>query len=207
VSGNRRQMIFGFIEKIYYPSYNRMDGLTLGVGIAAIFSFRPKTKDYLAKHGNIVLLVGIGLFIFAYNISMNFISYKTAIYGFPLFSIAYGAIVIAAISPTSVLYKLRSKTSFIIATLSYAVYLTHKQLFYLTKIGIEKLGLGDIGIWTFWICVGVAFIGSFILHLIVEKPFLALRKRILNRIRKNNEPTGIMILNYIKNKVNNKARP
>ena len=45
-SGIRKQMVFGFIEKIYYPSYNRMDGLTIGVGIAAIFSFKPKLKDF-----------------------------------------------------------------------------------------------------------------------------------------------------------------
>ncbi len=181
-SGNRRQMIFGFIEKIYYPSYNRMDGLIIGVGIAAIFSFKPRLKDFLTKHGNIVLAVGLGLFILAYKICDSFISYKTAIYGFPLISIAYGVIVFAAISPTSVLYRFKSKITLVIATLSYSIYLTHKQLYYLTKIGIEKLGLENIGVWSFWICIGVAIIGGFILHLIVEKPFLGLRKRILNRI-------------------------
>ncbi len=206
-SGNRRQMVFGFIEKIYYPSYNRMDGLTIGVGIAAIFSYKPKLKDFLTKHGNIVLVVGLGLFIFAYMICDNFISYKTAIYGFPLFSIVYGLMVIGAISPTSVLHHFKSKISLIIATLSYSIYLTHKLLYHLTKIGIDKLGLENIGVWTFWICIAIALIGGLILHLIVEKPFLGLRVKILNRIGKNNEPTGILILNYIKGKVNNKARP
>jgi len=193
-SGNRKQMVFGFIEKIYYPSYNRMDGLTIGVGIAAIFSFKPKLKDFLTKYGNIVLIVGLGLFIFAYIVCINFISYKTAIYGFPLFSIAYGLIVIAAISPSSVLYKFKSKTTFVIATLSYGIYLSHKQLFHLTKIGIEKTGIDNIEIWMFWICIGVALVGGFILHMIIEKPFLELRRKILDiKMKVNNQTTETIV--------------
>lgn len=206
-NGDRRQMVYGFIERIYYPSYNRMDGLTIGVGIAAIFSFKPKLKDFLTKHGNIVLVIGLGLFIFAYMFCDNFISYKTAIYGFPLFSIAYGLMVIGAVSPTSVLYRFKSKITLIIAILSYSIYLTHKQLYYLTKIGIEKLGFESTGVWTFWICIIIALMGGFILHLVVEKPFLGLRKRILEQVRENKKSTGLMIVNYMKSKVNNKARP
>lgn len=193
-SENRRELVFGFIENIYYPSYNRMDGLTIGVGIAAIFSFKPKLKGYLTKHGNFVLLIGIGLLILANNVSANFISYKTAIYGFPLFSMAYGVIVIAAISPTSVLYKFKSKTTYVIATLSYAIYLTHKQLFHLTKIGIEEAGIDNIKSWTFWICIGIALIGGYILHLIVENPFLGLRKEILDRSMKVNSTTTEIVV-------------
>ena len=193
-SGNSKQMAFGFIEKIYYPSYNRMDGLTIGVGIAAIFCFKPKLKDFLTKHGNIVLGAGIGLFIFAYNVCFNFISYKTAIYGFTLFSVAYGLIVIAAISPSSVLCRFKSKTTFVIATLSYGIYLSHKQLFHLTKIGIEKTGIDNIEIWMFWICLGIALVGGFILHLIIEKPFLELRRKILDiRMKVNNQTTESLI--------------
>jgi peptidoglycan/LPS O-acetylase OafA/YrhL len=186
-AGNRRAMVFGFIEKIYYPSYNRMDGLTLGVGIAALLIYRPKIKDFCAAHGNSILLTGIGLLIFASIVCTDFISYKTAIYGFPLFSIAYGVIVIAAISPTSVLYKFNSRITFVVATLSYAIYLTHKQVYHLVKIGVEKVTHEDLGVWTFWICIFVAFIGGFILHLIVEKPFLGLRKKVLDRLGLENK--------------------
>ena len=35
--GNRRQISLEFVEKIYYPSYNRMDGLLVGVAIAIVF--------------------------------------------------------------------------------------------------------------------------------------------------------------------------
>lgn len=187
-SGNRRHMFLGFVEKVYYPSYNRMDGLLIGVMIAAIFNFKPGIKDFLNKHGNLILLVGLGLFILAYKICESFISYRTAIYGFPLISFAYGVILIAAISPTCFLCKFKSKVTLIIATLSYAIYLTHKQLFYLVKIGIEKSGIDNIAVWTFWICIFIALMGGLLLHMLIEKPSLRLRKRILSRDIKMKSP-------------------
>jgi len=206
-SGSRRQMALGFIEKIYYPSYNRMDGLLIGLVIAAIFNFKPNLKSYLEEHGNIILLFGLGLFLIAYKVCGNFFSYKTAVYGFPLISLAYGVIVIAAVSPTCILYKFKSRTTLIIATLSYAIYLTHKQLFHLTKIVTGKIGFDNFGVWTFWICIGIALIGGFVLHLLVEKPFLNFRNILLSqKLETNNLTKGMLLLNYIKNRVNKKPR-
>lgn len=182
-SGSRRQMFYGFIEKVYYPSYNRMDGLILGVGIASIFNFKPRIKDYLTKYGNIVLVIGLVVFMFAYQICDNLITYKAMIYGLPLISLAYGIIVIAAISPTCFLYKLKTKFTFIVATLSYAIYLTHKQLYHLVKLWIDRLGNESIQQWTFWICIIIAILGGLILHLAIEKPFLRLRNKILIKAR------------------------
>lgn len=182
-SGSRRQMFYGFIEKVYYPSYNRMDGLILGVGIASIFNFKPRIKDYLTKYGNIVLLIGLIVFMIAYQICDNLITYKAMIYGLPLISLAYGIIVIAAISPTCFLYKLKTKFTFIVATLSYAIYLTHKQLYHLVKHWIDRLGNESIQQWTFWICIIIAILGGLILHLVIEKPFLRLRNKILIKAR------------------------
>lgn len=179
--GNQRQMYYGFVEKVYYPSYNRMDGLVIGVGIAAIFNFKPKIKNYLTQHGNFILLMGIGLFIFAYKICENLISYNAMVFGLPLISLAYGLIVIAAISPSCILYKFKTKFTFIIATLSYAIYLTHKQLYHLIKIWIDGTGIENIEIWTFWICIIAAILGGLVLHLIIEKPFMKIRKKVLSR--------------------------
>ena len=148
-----------------------MDGLIMGVSIAVIFNFRPKIKEYLTERGNIILLSGIGLFIIAYNVCENFVSYNTSIFGFPLISLAYGLIVIAAVSPTCILYKFKTKFTLIIATLSYAIYLTHKQLYHLVKFWIERAGNENIEQWTFGICFVSAIAGGLFLHLIIEKPF------------------------------------
>jgi peptidoglycan/LPS O-acetylase OafA/YrhL len=117
--------------------------------------------------------------LIAYIVCENFISYNTAIFGFPLISFAYGVIVIAAISPNCVLHRFRSKFTFTVATLSYAIYLSHKQLYHLVKVAIEGSGNEGLTQWTFWICIIVAILGGLILHLLIEKPFMNLRKRIL----------------------------
>ena len=178
-SGNRREMFKGFIEKVYYPSYNRMDGLIVGVTIAAIFSFKAKIKDYLTKYGNIVLLIGFGLFLFAYQMCESLITYKAMIFGLPLISLAYGVILIGAISPTSILYKIKSRISLVIATLSYAIYLTHKQLYQFVRTVITSIDNDFLQQNLFWICIVAAIVGGFILHIIIEKPFLRLRDKLL----------------------------
>jgi peptidoglycan/LPS O-acetylase OafA/YrhL len=186
-SANRRQMVFAFIEKIYYPSYNRMDGLIMGLAIAAIFNFKPKIKAYLTRHANIVLIIGIGIFLAAYKVCHDFISFNTAVFGFPLISFAYGLILMAAISPNCILYRFKTRFTFIMATLSYAIYLTHKPLYHLVKVAIEKTGNEALAQWTFWICILVATIGGLVLHLLIEKPFMNLRKKILFQDKETNK--------------------
>jgi peptidoglycan/LPS O-acetylase OafA/YrhL len=182
-SESREQVIVGFLEKVYYPSYNRMDGLIMGFSIAAIFNFKPKIKEFFSKHGNIILLIGLALFLISYKVCAIFISHNTAIFGFPLISLSCGFIVIAAISPTCILYKFKSRFSLIIATLSYSIYLIHKQLYHLVRLWAEGLGDERIQHWTFWICIIIAIIGGLVMHLVIEKPFLRLRYKILKKTR------------------------
>jgi peptidoglycan/LPS O-acetylase OafA/YrhL len=180
-SGDDLKVQLGFLENIYYPSYNRMDGLLFGVSIAAILNFKPKFMNYISRYGNFVLLIGIGIFILAYNVCNHFLSFNTAIYGYTLVSFAYGLIVMAALCPSCILYKLKSKTTFVIATLSYVVYLSHKQLFHLIKLGIDNIGIDSQSTWLFWICLIIAGLGGLVLHLVIEKPFLQLRDKILSK--------------------------
>lgn len=178
-NGNRRQMVYGFLEKVYYPSYNRMDGLLMGLSIAVIFNYKPNIKAKLIRHGNKVLLAGLMVFMLAYVLCANFISYNTSIYGYPLISLAYAIIVLAAISPTCLLYKFKTKFTLLIATLSYSIYLTHKQVYHFTKMFIKDLGNESIEQWTFWICIIIAIVAGLLVHLIIEKPFLKLRDKLL----------------------------
>jgi peptidoglycan/LPS O-acetylase OafA/YrhL len=151
-SGERHLMSQAFVEKIYYPSHNRMDGLLIGISVAAIFNFKPKVKDYLTKYGNVLLVIGIVLFLLAYQICTSN-SYNTAIYGYPMVSLAYGVILVSAISPTCILYKLKSRLTLIIATLSYAIYLTHKQMYQFVRTTLEGIDNEFLQQNTFLICL------------------------------------------------------
>jgi peptidoglycan/LPS O-acetylase OafA/YrhL len=179
-NGDNLKAQLGFLEKIYYPSYNRMDGLLFGVCIAASLNYKPKFVNFISPYGNYVLLLGIGIFILAYQICNRFLSFNIAIYGYTLVSLSYGLMVLSALCPSCILYKLKSKATFIIATLSYVVYLSHKQIFHLIKLGIANLGIDPQSTWLFWICLLIAMLFGFLLHLIIEKPFLQLRDKILS---------------------------
>ncbi|GAB7087504.1 hypothetical protein JCM15579A_16080 [Marinifilum fragile] len=198
-SGSRRLMVQGLLEKVYYPSHNRMDGLIIGVLIASIFNHKPGWQNFLNKYGNLSLLLGLVLFLLAYQVCESLLSFEAMVYGLPLISLAYGFIVMGAISPTSILYKLKSRFTFVMATLSYAIYLSHKQVYHLVKILLADIDNEFIQQNVFWICLILAVIGGLILHLFIEKPFMKLRDRILIGNEKKQEIRGKLILNYIKN--------
>src|SRR5664279_5114858 len=140
-------------EYVYYPTYNRLDGLLVGVSVAAIYIYLPNFWNKISKSGNLFIIIGLIVLAGAYVVCYNLPSYSTAIFGFPLFSIGYGFIVLGAISPSSFLYKWNSKTTTFIATLSYAIYLTHKGVIHMTQHLLANLSIDKNGNLMFLICL------------------------------------------------------
>jgi len=174
-----------YYKYIYYPTYTRLDGLLAGLSLAALNHFRPRTWQKITSYGNTLLIAGLLLSTGAWWIchDENQYSFNGAVFGFPVISIAYGVLVLAALSPTSVLYRHASGLTRWIATLSYSIYLTHKQLIHLTHQVLAPHGIGNDTYASFWICVGISIIGGWVLHLTVERPFLKLREHLLSRRR------------------------
>jgi len=171
---------------IYYPTYNRLDGLLAGVSIAAISVFKPDFFKRITQHGNVTLLISLVLLIASYFVVDNRSGFTASIFGFPLVSIAYGVLVLAALSPNCVLYKYRSRVTSSIATLSYSIYLIHKGVFHLTQQWFGKMGLDKDSNLMILPCVFFAIIAAVIMRYAVEKPFLRMRDRVLER-RKEKE--------------------
>lgn len=164
-------------QYIYYPTYSRLDGLLAGVGIAAVYHFSPNLWSKLSKYGNLFIVASLGVFTTAYFLCADALSYSASVFGFPLVAIGFGFIVIGAISPTSFLYKWNSKITTYIASVSYAVYLTHKGIVHITH---ELLAAYNIsGNWMLVICIVTCLIGASLLHITVEKPIMQWRKRAL----------------------------
>ncbi|MEO6671779.1 MAG: acyltransferase [Ferruginibacter sp.] len=165
---------------IYFPTYCRLDGLLTGVSIAALFEFRPLLKERICRYGNLFLIAGSLLLAAAWFLARPLETYAFAILGFPLVSIAYGAIVIGAVSPVSFLYKYDSKLTATVASLSYAAYLVHKIMIHITQDLLSKAGVSKTGIFMFAACVIAVLLGAFVVNVLVEKPFLRMRKRLLD---------------------------
>lgn len=163
-----------YFSKIYYPTWGRLDGLTFGVSIAAIKILLPNLWTRFVQYGNWFLGLGIVTLAVGFWIQTNRLSLIGATLGFPTISLGFALLVTSALCPSSLLQKLRVPGAGIVATLSFALYLLHKQIFHMTNIFFHEAGMPAVILISF-VC---SFTAAAILYFIVEKPFLLLRERI-----------------------------
>ena len=164
-------------QYIYYPTYNRLDGLVTGVSIAAIYQFLPQWWNRLSKYSNVFFITGLLLLTGAWFLCEDQMTFEASVFGFPLVSFGYGCLVVAAVSPANFLYKWNSAATTFIATLSYSIYLTHKGIIHMTEewLGKNELNPNLMMLITFITCI----CGALLLHWIIEKPFMKLRSRLV----------------------------
>jgi peptidoglycan/LPS O-acetylase OafA/YrhL len=164
-------------KDIYYPTYNRLDGLLAGVSIAGLYQFLPATWNKISKYGNWFVLLGLLVLVSAYVLCEDQQTFNASVFGFPVVALGYGCIVIGAISPGSFLYRWNSKTTTFIASLSYAVYLTHKGVIHVTHQLLADFHIDP----NVMLCISIATctLGAYMLNLVIEKPFMKLRDGIL----------------------------
>jgi peptidoglycan/LPS O-acetylase OafA/YrhL len=164
---------------VYYPTWNRLDGLLAGVAIAGMYHFYPKLWSTVSRYGNYLILSGLLLLTGAYFLSENQQSYAASVFVFPLVALGFGCIVAGAVSPSGFLYKWQSKTTTFIATISYAVYLTHKGVIHMTHQLLADFEINNNIM--LLICIVTCTIAAVLLNLVIEKPFLKLRNKILKK--------------------------
>ncbi|MBN8702560.1 MAG: acyltransferase [Bacteroidetes bacterium] len=164
-------------KHIYYPTYNRLDGILVGVSIAAVYVFLPNVWNRIRNYGNFIF--GFGLLILAgcYFLCYDKTAFNASIFGFPLIAIGYGFVVAAAVSETSFLYKWNSRLTTFIATISYSVYLTHKGVIHLTLTFLSDYVMHNNV--RLLICMITCISFAYLLHFIVERPFMKWRSRMI----------------------------
>lgn len=160
---------------MYYPTYNRLDGLLTGVVIAALYNFWTDTWSKLSQYGNLLLLFGLVTLGAAYYVCYDEHSFYASIFGFPLVSLGYGFLVMGAISPGSILFQWKSKSTSFIAMLSYGIYLIHKGVIHMTQYILDKCNVDTSGNVTFIISIAACIFAAYVLNVIIEKPFMRAR--------------------------------
>lgn len=170
-------------KHMYYPTYNRLDGLLAGIAIAALFVFRPGVKEKIAAHGNKVLVLGLLVLTGAWFLCDDQKSFYASIFGYPVVSAGYGLLVVAAVSPGCFLYKYGSRVTALIAKLSFSLYLLHKGVIHIVQPLLIDTGLEPKGSVMFLLCLFAAGLVAWMLNKTVEEPFLKLRQRILEKRR------------------------
>ncbi|RYE23514.1 MAG: acyltransferase [Sphingobacteriales bacterium] len=177
---------FGFTwyKYIYYPTYNRLDGLLVGVGIAGLQVYYPKVKEWMRRYSNLLFFAGLILVVIAYLICEDQYTFAASIYGFIIVAIAYGALLVCGIAPNGILNKFRSHITSSIATLSYSVYLVHKAIIHLTQDFFIQYDVAADGTNMLILCSVTTIIAALALNTIIEKPFLKLKEEYLLHIKK-----------------------
>ncbi len=187
-SDDRENFITLYIEKIYYPTYTRLDGLLMGVVLAVIKAFRPMWWQKLMTYGYAMLACGIACCAAAIWLFRDRFSSSATVFGFPLLSLGLALIVAASISPRCVLSRIRGFA--LPATLAYSLYLTHKEIGHLDSVYLLRFLTPDSS----WINLAIFFATSFlaaaILYLLVERPFLKWRERLSSRSRRTTLSTA-----------------
>ncbi|MBC9933207.1 acyltransferase family protein [Chitinophaga qingshengii] len=168
-------------KAIYYPVYNRLDGLLAGVAIAALFQFKPLVKEWVNKFANLFFVAGLALLTAAWFVTENSFSQVATVYGFPLVSAGYGLIVAAAVCPRCWLYSINSRITAFIAALSYAIYLSHKGVIHVTQELLGSWGMAKNSGWMMLICSITCILAAWLIRIVVEKPALKIRDRILGK--------------------------
>jgi peptidoglycan/LPS O-acetylase OafA/YrhL len=168
-----------FNKYIYYPTYNRLDGLLMGVSIAGAYTFYPAIKININQYANYVMLAGFLILIAAYFVCTPQAAFSTTMWGYPMIALGYGLIVAAIVCPGNFLYSVKSKITSHIATLSYGLYLSHKLIIHISQVFLEKAGIDKNSNLTMVCCFCVCICGALVLRFAIEKPAMRVRDRVL----------------------------
>jgi peptidoglycan/LPS O-acetylase OafA/YrhL len=168
-----------YTEKIYYPTYTRLDGLLMGVVLGAIKTFRPLWWKNLMARGYALLFVGLICCGGAIWLFRDRFSFSGTVAGFPLLSFGLALIVAASISPRCFLSRVRGFA--LPATLAYSLYLTHKEIGHFDSVYLSRFLVPGHSWWTITAYLVTSFCAAALLYLVVERPFLKWRERISSR--------------------------
>ncbi|HEY4194553.1 MAG TPA: acyltransferase [Mucilaginibacter sp.] len=166
-------------EYIYYPTYNRLDSLLVGVSIAGLYTFYPAVKAFASKYSNWLLFSGIILLAASGFVCKGYSTYNTTLWGFPMVALSYGLILAAVVCPSSPVYRFKSFVTEQVAAFSYSIYLSHKIVIHLVQNLFGNMGLDKNSNLMMLICIVAIVAAALIMRYAIERPALKLRNSIL----------------------------
>ncbi len=185
-----RQALAVYLRDVYYPTYNRLDGLTFGVVLAGIRLFKPLLWGKIhaaihgARHWQHVRGSGARDLFHPRTVCRNQFAAGVSASsrcGCRLSAFSAGvAFILGALldlQPRIARWHLPAISG--IAMLSYSLYLTHKGVYHLDRMVFGKDNLQ--GLSGFVIYFATCFIVAATLWFLVERNFLTLRDHLMPR--------------------------
>jgi peptidoglycan/LPS O-acetylase OafA/YrhL len=168
-----------FAAPVYYSSFCRFDELLPGVAIAMLKNFHPTAFARIQRHGNALLVTGLALAAAVLYGVMNEApsAFMASAFGFSLVAASFALLTCAALSPGSLLSRLRIPGTASLALWSYAVYLVHKPVFMALRPELLRRGIDPGAPLTVVAVMAAGILGGLLLYRVVETPFMRLRAR------------------------------
>lgn len=167
-----------FVEEIYYPTWNRLDGLLAGVMLAVWKAYRPASWDRVAARANLVFVAGLATMALSFWLFRERTGLLGNSIGWPVLSLGLAMLVFAGAQSGSWIGRRAFPGGAWLAAVSYSLYLVHKPVYGLVE---EHLGvvLGRIGNgYVTFAAYGIAsLLAAALLHYAVERPGLRLGAR------------------------------
>ena len=169
-----------FVEDLYYPTWNRLDGLLCGVALAAWKTFRPQAWSAARRYANLGLAAGLLVMALAFWLFQDRVGLLGNTLGWPVLSLGLGLLVFAGADRDSLIGRRNLPGVGWLAAISYSLYLMHKATYHVVQ---EHWGasLAGTGVLAFAVYGVTAILAGAALHYAVERPFLRLRVRISAR--------------------------
>lgn len=169
-----------FVEDIYYPTWNRLDGLLAGVALAMLKTYRPALWARLGARANLVLLAGSAGMALAFWLFRERAGLLGNSIGWPVLSFALALLVFAGAQANSAIGRRAIPGAGWLAAMSYSLYLVHKPIYGLVEmhLGDALDGRGYIAFLTYGIA---SLCAAALLYYVVEKPALRIRDALLRR--------------------------
>lgn len=169
---------------IYYPTHTRLDGLSIGVLIGAMFQ-SITFKAMINRNGNLLVFIGIMAITFSLWFCRDAYSQQASLFGFSLVAVSYGILVTGAISGTSFMSRKSNMITAQLAALSYSLYLSHKGVIHLVQLFLEKIKIPASYTPGLLICFTCCILAGLFYRYCLEKPSATIKNKFLKKLNRN----------------------
>lgn len=167
-----------YYKYIYYSSLCRFDELVAGVALALLKNHHGGLWRRLTAHGNWTLAAGLAGTAAMFSLFLDdHYGYRMTVFGYPALALGFALLILAALSPASILHRTRVPGAASVALWSYAIYLTHKQVCILLKPELQALEIGPQSAPAMLGMAAASVLAGWLLYRLVETPFMLLRAR------------------------------
>jgi peptidoglycan/LPS O-acetylase OafA/YrhL len=173
------QALNTYMGYLYYPTWCRLDGIALGVSLAALKAFHPELWRRLLDRGNQLLTASAALLALAVICFWKHYSFLCSTAGFTALDLSFALLVAAALSRRCLLAGVRIPGAQPLALASYSVYLTHSLAMEVVKRVMELEHSSVQSVMGMGLTAVVISLFATTLYLGVERPSLVVRDRLL----------------------------